>query len=132
MIQVITKEWEITKAYIYDVALPPGLIKLDWDDFEVFAETHRPVVAVRNEGNISVKKLTKKAMAEVLKRCPNNLSSFIVLVSYKEGDELMIDEMNKIRGCLTMFANENIEIKWGISPQKSLIGKRCVFIFAFE
>ena len=71
-------------------------------------------------------------MAEVLKRCPNNLSSFIVLVSYKEGDELMIDEMNKIRGCLTMFANENIEIKWGISPQKSLIGKRCVFIFAFE
>ena len=46
MIQVITKEWEITKAYIYDVALLPGLIKLDWDDFEVFAEKHRPVVAV--------------------------------------------------------------------------------------
>ena len=39
MIQVITKEWQITKAYIEDIALQAGLRNLEWDDFKAFAES---------------------------------------------------------------------------------------------
>ena len=106
MIQVITREWQITKAYIDDIALHSGLINLDWDDFKAFAENHRPVVAIRNEDNASVTELTDNAMAEIRKRCSNKLSNIIVSISYKEGEELMMDEMEWISDCLTMFANK--------------------------
>lgn len=132
MIQVQTKEWQITKTFIYNVALVSGLINLDWDDFKTIAEIHRPVVVVRNEGNTSVKELIEKAMIEIRKHCSNSISSIIVSISYKEGEVLMMDEMERVSDCLTMFANENIEIKWGISPIKLLKNKRCIFVFAFE
>lgn len=132
MIQVITREWQITKTYIYDVALLSGLINLDWDDFKVFAGSHRPVVAVRNEGACSVKELTEQTMSEIRKHCSNKLSNIIVSISYKEGEELMMDEMEEVSDCLTMLANENIGIKWGISQNDTLKCKRCISVFAFE
>lgn len=132
MMQVVTKEWQITKLYIYDVALLPGLINLDWDDFKAFAENHRPVVAVRNEGDTSVKELTEKTMIEIRKRCSNNLSNILVSISYNEGEVLMMDEMEGVSDCLTMFANKNIGIKWGISQDNTLKCKRCISVFAFE
>ena len=48
MIQVITREWQITKAYIDDIALHSGLINLDWDDFKAFAETTTVRTPFRN------------------------------------------------------------------------------------
>lgn len=132
MIQVQTKEWQITKTYIYDVELLTGLINLDWDDFKEFAENHRPIVAVRNEGDNSVKELTEKAMTEIQKRCSNKLSSIIISISYKEGEELMMEEMEGVSDCLTMFANKNIEIKCGISQSNTLKCRRCISVFAFE
>lgn len=132
MRQVITREWQITKAYIDDIALHSGLIKLDWNDFKAFAEEHRPVVAVRNEGNASATELIDNAMTEIRNRCSNKLSNIIVSISYKEGEVLMMDEMEGINDCLDMFANENIEIKWGISQNNTLKCRRCVSVFAFE
>lgn len=132
MIQVITREWQITKAYIDDIALHYGRINLDWDDFEAFAERHHPVVAVRNEDDASVKELTDKAMAEIRKRCSNKLSNIIISISYKEGDDLMMDEMEGVSDCLTMFANNNVEIKWGINQNNTLKCRRCISVFAFE
>ena len=35
MVQIITREWEIAKTYIYEVVLRDGLIGLDWNDFEM-------------------------------------------------------------------------------------------------
>ena len=64
-----TKEWQITKMYIYEVVLRDGVISLDWDDFETFAEKNRPMVSIRNEGDIPVKELVKEAMDKVQKYC---------------------------------------------------------------
>ena len=97
-----------------------------------YAENHRPVVAIRNEDNASVTELTDNAMAEIRKRCSNKLSNIIVSISYKEGEELMMDEMEGISDCLTMFANKNVEIKWGISQNNTLKCRRCISVFAFE
>ncbi len=109
-----------------------GPISLDWDDFKEFAENRRPVLAVRNEGDTAVKELTEETMAEMRKRCSNNLSNIILSISYKEGENLMMDEMEAVSNCLATFANEDIEIKWGISQNSSLNCKRCITVFAFE
>lgn len=37
MIKTITREWEITKDYIFEVALRNGIVKLGWHDFEKMA-----------------------------------------------------------------------------------------------
>ena len=64
MVQTITKEWQITKMYIYEVVLRDGVISLDWDDFETFANENIPLLAIRNEGDTPVKDLVKEAMDE--------------------------------------------------------------------
>ena len=43
MIQIVTKEWEITKNYIFEVAMREGLINLDWYDFERRAQKSLPL-----------------------------------------------------------------------------------------
>ena len=47
MVQTITKEWEITKTYIFDVASRDGIINLDWNDFESRARNMKVAVAVK-------------------------------------------------------------------------------------
>ena len=88
MVQTITKEWQITKMYIYEVVLRDGVISLDWDDFETFAEKHRPKVAIRNEGDASVKELVKEAMDKVQRTCSSKPSGIIISISYKRVDEI--------------------------------------------
>ncbi len=132
MLQVKTREWEITKAYIYDVALLPGLINLDWDDFKAYAERHRPVVAVINDGDAPVNELAEQAMAEMQRHFYDHPSNLIVSLSYSEGEELTMDEMGCVSDCLRMLADEKTEIKWGVSQNNSLKCKRCISVFAFE
>ena len=47
MVQVITRDWEIAKTYIYEVALRDGMIRLDWNDFEMKVWKIKPAVAVK-------------------------------------------------------------------------------------
>mgnify|MGYP002625050895 FL=1 len=131
MVQTITKEWQITKMYIYEVVLRDGVISLDWDDFETFAEKNRPMVAIRNEGDIPVKELVKEAMDKVQKYCSTKPSSIIISISYKKGDEIKMDEMFGLSDSMDEITSENVEIKWGISQGESLESKRSVCIFIF-
>lgn len=131
MIRTITKEWQITKMYIYEVVLRDGVISLDWDDFETFAEKHHPLMAIRNEGNVPVKNLVNEAMEEAKKYSSDKPSSIIISISYKKGNEIMMDEMFGLSDNMDEIAGENVEIKWGISQGDNLESKRsvCVFIF---
>lgn len=54
--------------YIYEVVLQEGIINLDWNDFRSFAEEHRPLMAVKNEGDAPVSQLVDKAMSEARKQ----------------------------------------------------------------
>jgi len=131
MIQTITKEWQITKMYIYEVVLRDGVISLDWNDFETFAEKHRPLVAIRNEGDAPVKELVSEAMEEVKKHSSDKPSSIIISISYQKNAEIMMDEMFGLSDNMDEIVSENVEIKWGISQDDNLESKRsvCVFIF---
>lgn len=132
MIQTITKEWEITQTYIFDVVMRDGLIKLDWDDFRNFAETHRPKIAVKVEEDLPISGLVECAMREIEKYCLGRLASFIVSISYKRDDEIMMDEINGLSESLASIADKDIEIKWGLSPNDNVRYRRSLCIFVFE
>lgn len=132
MVQTITREWEIAKAYMYEVALRDGVISLDWDDFQALAEGHRPLVAIKAEGDAAVKELVANAMNEIKKQCSSSPSGLIVAISYRKGEEIMMDEMFGLSDSMDDIATENVEIKWGISQHDSKKSKRCVWVFAFE
>lgn len=132
MVQTITREWAIAKTYMYEVALHDGVISLDWDDFQTLAENHRPLMAIKIDGDAAVKELVAKAMNEIHRECSSSPSGLIVSISYKKGEEIMMDEMFGLSDSMDNIANENVEIKWGISQNDSQKSKRCVWVFAFE
>lgn len=131
MLQTITKEWQIAKTYIYEVALRDGVINLDWDDFQSFAENHRPLIAVGVEGDTAVKQLVAEAMDEIRNHCVDRLSGLIVSISYKKDDEIMMDEMFGLSESMESIANDDVDIKWGVCPNDYLDHKRRVYVFAF-
>lgn len=132
MVQTITREWEIAKAYMYEVALHDGVISLDWDDFQALAENLRPLMAIKIDGDVAVKELVAKAMDEINRQCSGSPSGLIVSISYKKDEEIMMDEMFGLSDSMDNVATENVEIKWGISQHDSQKSKRCVWVFAFR
>lgn len=131
MAQIIKKEWQITKMYIYEVVLQEGIINLDWNDFRSFAEEHRPLIAVKNEGDAPVSQLVDKAMGEARKQGISQPSSIIVSIFYKEGEEIMMEELFGLCDGMNQIASEDVAIKWGISQNDSLENKRSVNVFIF-
>lgn len=131
MIRTITKEWLIAKTYVYEVVLQDGLISLGWDDFQTMASNGRPMIAVRVDGDVTIGELASDAMAEIKKHCSGSPSGVIVSVSYKKGEEIMMDEMFGLSDCMDNIASENVEIKWGICQDDGLRSKRCVSVYFF-
>ena len=110
MVQVITREWEIARTYIYEVALRDGMIRLDWNDFEMKAWKNKPAVAVKVDEQFAISEMTVKAIEEVKKNINNTLSSVIIIMSYKKDQPLMMDELGGMNECLSRLAEENVEI----------------------
>lgn len=132
MVQTITREWEIAKTYIYEVALRDGVISLDWDDFQTLAESHRPLMAIKIDGDDAVTVLVARAISEIKKQYSDSPSGIIVSISYKKGEEIMMDEMFGLSDSMNNIATENVEIKWGISQNDGLKSKRSICVFAFK
>lgn len=132
MLQVFTKEWQIAKTYIYDVTLAEGLINLNWDDFEYFAKNSRPLVAVKNEDDASFKELLEKALVEARMNCSGCFTKIIISISNKEGEGINMDEMSDLIDCMDAFMDRDMEIKWGVNHNDSLMSKHCICVFAFK
>ena len=132
MVQVITREWEITKTYIYEVVLRDGLIRLDWNDFEMKAWKNKPAVAVKVDEQFGISEMTVKAIEEVKKNINNTLSSVIIIISYKKDQPLMMDELGGMNECLSLLAEENVEINWGVQEADVITNSQSMTVFAFE
>lgn len=132
MVQVITKEWEITKAYIFEVVLRDGLIKLDWHDFEMQAKKNKPAVAVKVDEPLDIAELIGKAIDGVRKNVHENLAGVMLIVSFKKGKDLMVEELGGMNDSISCLAEENVDIMWGIQQVEEITNNRCVTIFAFE
>lgn len=132
MVQVITREWEITKTYIFDIVLRDGMIQLDWDDFQMFAERHRPLAAVRVEDNLTVNQLVEQATKEVMNCTSGNLSCFIISIYHKNGEEIMMDELMGLVEQMKTIVDDNVQIKCCVSHKDNMDAPRGVCIYAFE
>lgn len=132
MIQIVTKEWEITKNYIFEVAMREGLINLDWYDFERRAQESRPAVEVKVDEPLDISSMIEKADEEVKKNINGTLSSLMLLISYKKDKELMMEEMNGLNDILPKLAEDNVDICWGIQQNEQTENDRCITIYAFE
>lgn len=132
MIQIVTKEWEITKNYIFEVTMREGLINLDWYDFERRAQKSRPAVEVKVDEPLDISSMIEKAGEEVKKNINGTLSSLMLLISYKKDKELMMEEMNGLNDILPKLAEDNVDICWGIQQNEQTENDRCITIYAFE
>lgn len=132
MVQIITREWEIAKTYIYEVVLRDGLIRLDWSDFEMKAQYNKPVVAVKVDEPFGVSEMTVKAIEEIKKNIKSMLSSVIIIISCKKGQHLMMDELGGMNESLSRLAKEDVEIIWGIQETDEIANSRSMTVFAFE
>lgn len=132
MIQIVTKEWEITKNYIFEVTMREGLINLDWYDFERRAQESRPAVEVKVDEPLDISSMIEKAGEEVKKNINGTLSSLMLLISYKKDKELMMEEMNGLNDILPKLAEDNVDICWGIQQNEQTENDRCITIYAFE
>ena len=131
MIQIIKSEWEIAKTYIFDVVLRDGIINLDWHDFENMAREAKPAVAVKIDEHHDVSELTEEAIRKARENVKGKLDGIIAVVSFKKGNELMMDEMGGINACFSCLADEGVDILWGLQQDDSITSNRCVTVFAF-
>lgn len=132
MVQTITKEWEITKTYIFDVASRDGIINLDWNDFESRARNMKVAVAVKVDEPLTVGELAQKAIEVVLDYMGNDLGSVIVAISFKPDDEMLMGEMESLYDSFSGLTEREIDVLWGIQSSNEIENKRCVSVFAFE
>ena len=132
MVQVITREWEIAKTYIYEVALRDGMIRLDWNDFEMKAWKSRPAVAVKVDEPLGISEMSVKAIDEIKKNINNTLSSVIIIISYKKDQPLMMDELGRMHKCLSRLVEEEVEINWDFQETDEITNSRSMTVFAFE
>lgn len=132
MVQVITREWEITKTYIFEVVMRDGMIRLDWNDFEMKAWKNKPAVAVIIDEPLSISEMMVKTIEEIKKNINNTLSSVMIIISYKKDQPLMMDELGGMNECLSRLAEEDVEINWGVQEADEITNSRSMTIFAFE
>lgn len=133
MVQVVTKEWEIAKTYIYGVALKKGLMNLDWEDFERKAQWGRPSAAVTVDEPLSLPELMAEAVAQMEKYTGRTHSGVMVVVSYNKGHELMMDELGDLYDSLSNYIDCNeVDVTWGIQEDEEIANHRCVMVFVFD
>lgn len=129
MVQVITREWEITKTYIFEVALKEGAINLDWNDFEMNAQAGKPVAAVIIDDPQSIAEMGTKAIEEARKAVKSTLSSLIVVISYRKDNSLKMTELGELS---EIFAGlPDIDVIWGVQ-ESDTITTTTITVFAFE
>lgn len=132
MIQIITREWEVTKNYIFEIVLRDGLIKLDWHDFEMKAQESRPAVAVKVDEPFNISKMTETALEEIKNNIKGTLASLMLIISYKKNKELMMEEIGGLHDSLSRLAEEGVDINLGIQQNGQIINDRNITVYAFE
>ena len=132
MIQVFTKEWEITKNYIFDVTSKASVINLDWHDFEHRAQAGRPVVAVKVDEPLAFSELMSEGIGLAKQHIRGTLSSLMIVSACKTGKDLMMEDMSGMSECLNEYADAGVDIVWSLQETADIEHHLCVMIFAFE
>ena len=104
---------------------------MDWQDFETMARQYKPFVAVKVDESITLSELMEKTLLELRKNINEGLNSIIVAVAYKD-DEIVMDEMDGIKDCISRLIDEHVDIIFGIQQSDDITNSRCVTVYAFH
>ena len=60
------------------------------------------------------------------------LSSLMIVAASKPGEDLMMEELGGVGAILNEFADEGVDIAWGLLETEDIEHNHCVTVFAFE
>ena len=130
MLQIIQKEQEIADMFLNDIAQGDWAIKLDKTDYEAASNHSKPTIAVKAEDDKSLAELSAIAFDEI-KKTGCEPTSLIVLITFRQDDELMMMEMAEFNDCLSTNIDNNTDFKWGVQSVSDMPYKRRITIIGF-
>ena len=130
MLQIIQKEQEIADMFLNDIAKGDWAIKLGKADFEKASIGSKPIIAVKAEDDKSIGELSTIAFGEI-KKTGCKLAYFIVILSYRQDEELMMQELSGFNDCVSTYIDKDTDLKWSVQSLNDMPFKRRITIIAF-
>lgn len=130
MLQIIQKEQEIADMFLNDIAQGDWSIKLDKTDYEAASNHNKPTIAVKAEDDKSLAELSAIVFDEI-KKTGCEPTSLIVMISFRQDDELMMMELAEFNDCLSTNIDNNTDFKWGVQSVSDMPYKRRITIIGF-
>lgn len=127
-VAIITKEWEMTKDYIFEVAMKHGLINLDWNDFANFASKYKPLLAMKADGYGTVSDQMSIALKGMNLQADVKVSAVIISMAFKPSSPMLVDEMN---ANLDELTKQGTDILWGLREDNGIPYERSVTLYVF-
>lgn len=129
---IITEEWEMTKDYIFEVAMKRGLINLDMNDFTKFASMYKPLMAIKVDVNSPMSHLTSIAMKGMNLQAKSKASAIIISMSYNPSCPMVVDELNGLNVNLNgLTSNGTDALLWGLREDNGNSYERSIALYAF-
>ena len=132
MVQIITREWEITKTFIFEVVMKEGLMKIDLNDFENTTKHSKPAVAVKVDEPLGISEMIDMAFEEMMKNLTGTLTSVMIIISYRQDQNIMMAELGGMNKSFSRLSEEEVEIVWCIQEADDITNSRSITVFAFE
>ena len=130
MIQIIQREQEIANMFLEDTAQGDWAIKLGKADFEKVSIGRKPIIAVKAEDDKSIGELSEIAFDEI-KKTGCKPAYFIVILSYRQDEELMMQELSGFNDCVSTYIDKDTDLKWSVQSLNDMPFIRRITIIAF-
>lgn len=127
---ITTGELEIANMFLEDIAQGNWSIKLDKTDFETAPCGSKPIVSVKVEDDKSIGELSTIAFDEI-KKTGCKPAYFIMIISYRQGDELMMQDLSEFNDCASTYIDKKTDFKWGVQSLNDMPCKRRITIIVF-
>ncbi len=130
-VAIITEEWEMTKDYIFEVAMKHGLINLDWHDFANFASKYKLLLAIKVDGYGSMSNHVSTALKGMNLQADVKISAIIISMSYNPSCPMVVDEMNGMKVNLDELTSKGTDVLWGLQENDGILYERSVALYVF-
>ena len=130
-VAIITKEWEITKDYIFEVAMKHGLINLDWNDFANFASKYKPLLAMKADGYGSMSDQMSIALKGMSLQADVKISAIIISMAFEPSSPMTVDEMDGMDVKLDELVSQGMDVLWGLREDDGIPYERSVTLYVF-
>ena len=126
-VRVITNEKEIEHNYLTTVALVPGFINIDMDDFYQFANQYKLAMEIIVDSPAQLYIQVKTAMEEIRRRGIENVVAIILSISCKPIFQLTPDDLNRVSALFDC----NKKKKRGVQIYENISNDHSISLFFF-